>query len=139
MNYICEVVAVTVHKELDDQNRNGPLKGYGMLLIDPVFEVLTGKGETPETSNFRLVYDRLDFSKIERCPEDVGCKDFWIGSFQQWIKDEHERGKLSPEEVSRIFSLEENWVRNRDPVKNGNTKAELTELLKKAVKKITHR
>jgi flavin reductase (DIM6/NTAB) family NADH-FMN oxidoreductase RutF len=136
MNYICEVVQVTVHKTLEEQNKTGPLAGYGVLIIDPLFEVLTGKGTAPETDNFRLVYDRLDLSKIERCPEDVGCKDHWIGSFKQWIQDEHERGKISAEEVKLILELEDKWAANRNPVQNDKVKAELTALLKKAVAKI---
>ena len=136
VNYICEVIQVTVHKELEEENRNGPMAGYGLLLIDPLFEIRTGKGSSPETENVRLVYQRLDKSTIERCPEDVGCKDFWIGSFKQWIKDEHERGKLSAAEVTRIHELEEKWAANRDPIHNKSVKNELTELLKKAVVKI---
>jgi flavin reductase (DIM6/NTAB) family NADH-FMN oxidoreductase RutF len=136
VNYICDVVQVTVHKDLEEQNKNGPLAGYGLLLIDPLFEVKTGKGDTPETDNFRLVYDRLDFSKIERCPEDVGCKDYWIGSFSQWIKDEEERGKISAAESKRIFELEEKWSANRDPAGNAAIKNELTALIKKAVRKL---
>jgi hypothetical protein len=133
VNYTLEVVHVTVHKDLDEKNKQGPMAGYGMTLIDPLFEVLTGKGDTPETGNMRLVYDRLDFSKIERCPEDVGCKDYWIGSFKQWITDEQERGKLTADELKRALELESLWAANRDPVKNHAVKAELTALLKKAV------
>jgi flavin reductase (DIM6/NTAB) family NADH-FMN oxidoreductase RutF len=135
MHYVCEVVQVTVHKELEEQNKSGPLAGYGVLNIDPVFEVLTGKGNTPETDNVRLVYDRLDLSKIERCPEDVGCKDYWIGSFKQWISDEQGRGKLTADEAERALELEGKWAANRDPVKNTEVKTELTALLKKAVAK----
>ena len=137
MNYICEVIQVTVHKELDEKNRSGPLAGYGMLIIDPLFEVLTGKGSSPQTDNFRLVYGRLDLSKIERCPEDVGCRDFWIGSFEQWIEDEQKRGKLTAGEMDRIFKLEADWAKKRDPISNSMVKSELTELLKKAAAKLT--
>jgi flavin reductase (DIM6/NTAB) family NADH-FMN oxidoreductase RutF len=136
VNYTLEIVHVTVHKDLDDQNKRGPMAGYGVTIIEPVFEILTGKGKTPETDNFRLVYDRLDFSKIERCPEDVGCKDHWIGTFKQWITDEQARGKLSAGEAARIFELGRLWAANMDPVKNSSVKAELTALLKKAVAKI---
>ena len=137
VNYICEVIQVTVHKKLEEENQSGPMAGYGLLLIDPLFEIRTGKGSTAETDNVRLVYQRLDKSTIERCPEDVGCKDYWIGNFKQWIKDEHERGKLSSAEVTRIHELEAIWAANRDPVQNKSVKDELTELLKKAVEKIT--
>ena len=111
------------------------MTSYGMTIIDPLFEVIIGKGGTPETDNIRLVYDRLDFSKLERCPEDVGCKDHWIGSFRQWISDEQGRGKLSAAETTRAIELESLWAANRDPVKNSAVKNELTALLKKAVAK----
>ena len=136
INYTVEIVHITVHKDLDDQNKTGPLAGYGMTIMDPLLEVLTGKGDTPETDNFRLVYDRLDFAKIERCPEDVGCKDHWIGSFKQWMSDEQERGKLTQDELTRAFELESLWAANRDPVKNSQVKKELTELCKKAAARI---
>ena len=137
VNYICEVVHVTAHKELEEKNSSGPLAGYGVLLIDPIFEVFIGKGGSPETDNVRLVYDRLDLSKLERCPEDVGCKDFWIGSFEQWIEDEQKRGKLTAGEMDRIFKLEADWAKKRDPISNSMVKSELTELLKKAAAKLT--
>ena len=135
-HYICEVVHVTVHKELVEQNENGPLAGYGMMIIDPVFEVFIGKGGTPETDNVRLVYDRLDFDKIERCPEDIGCRDYWIGSFGQWMRDEESRGKLSHAEVERAIELETLWAANRDVVANAAVKDELIALLKKAVARV---
>ncbi|HCC36885.1 MAG TPA: hypothetical protein DEQ14_04330 [Treponema sp.] len=132
-NYICEVVNITVHKTLEEQNKNGPLAGHGVLIINPLFEIMTGKGDTPETSNFRLVYTRLDLSKIERCPQDIGCKDYWIGSFTQWIQDETERGKISAAEAGQIFDLEKKWAANRNPEQNSEVKNKLTTLLKKVV------
>jgi flavin reductase (DIM6/NTAB) family NADH-FMN oxidoreductase RutF len=135
VNYTLEVVHVTVHKDLDDKNKNGPMAGYGMTIIDPIFEVIVGKGGTAQTDNVRLVYDRLDFSKTERCPEDIGCKEHWIGNFKQWINDEQERGRFTAAEATRVFELESQWAADRDPVKNGTVKAELTALLKKAVSK----
>lgn len=136
VHYVCEVVHVAVHKDLVEKNNTGPYKGYGLMLIDPLLEVYIGKGGTPDADNVRLVYDRLDFNKIERCPEDVGCKNSWIGGFKEWINDEYARGKLTQDEVGRIFYLAEQWSVDRDPVQNGAVKAELTSLIKKAVAKI---
>jgi len=135
VNYICEVVGVTVHKELDERNKQEPYAGYGVMHIDPILEIFIGKGGTPETDNVRLVYDRLDWDKIERCPEDIGCKDYWIGSFPQWIHDEQERGKLTAADAERIFALEAKWGANRDPIANLDVKNELTNMLKKVVGK----
>ncbi len=134
-NYICEVVAASVHKDLVEENEHGKLAGYGMLSIDPLFEVKIASGDTPETANYRLYYDRLDFSKIERCPEDIGYRLDWIGTFEQWLTDEADRGRLTPEELARAFELEKLWRVNRDPVENADVKAELTALCRKAVGK----
>ena len=133
VNYICEVVQVTVHKDLDDKNKHGPLAGYGISLIDPLLEMEINRGGTPQANSIRLVYGRLDFSKIERCPEDVGCRDYWVGSFKQWINDEQSRDKLTQDEAKRAVELENLWAANRDPAENKEVKEELTVLLKKAV------
>ena len=134
-NYICEVVAATVHKDLVEENEHGELAGYGLLAIDPLFEVMIASGQTPETKNYRLYYDRLDLDKIERCPEDIGYADDWIGTFEQWIGDEAKRGRLTSDEVTRALELERLWKKNRDPIANSEVKNELTALLKKAVGK----
>ena len=131
-NYICEVVNVTVHKDLDEQNKTGPYKGYGVMPMDLLFEVFIGKGNTEATKDFeRLYYARLDFDKIERCPEDIGCA--WKSTFREWILTEQSRGKLTQAETDRIFDLNHAWAANRDPVSNAAIKEELTSLLKKAV------
>jgi Conserved protein/domain typically associated with flavoprotein oxygenases, DIM6/NTAB family len=135
VNYICEVVGVTVHKELDERNRREPYAGYGVMLIDPILEIFIGKGGTPETDNIRLVYDRLDWDKIERCPEEIGCKEEWIGTFKQWMHDEQARGNVTQEDVERLFTLESKWAANRDPIANADVKKELTQLIKKVVSK----
>lgn len=134
-NYICEIVYASIHKDLVEENEHGKLAGYGMLAIDPPFEVMIAAGNTPETKNYRLYYDRLDFDKIERCPEDIGYNDDWIGTFKQWIDEETGRGRLTQAEANRAFELEQTWRMNRDPVANAAVKEELTKLLKKAVGK----
>ena len=132
-HYICEIVAMSVHKDMVEANESGKLAGYGILLADPLFEVFIGRGSTPETNNWRLEYARLDMNTLERCPEDIGSKDHWTGTFQQWIDDEKSRGKLTDGETARVFELEKLWAANRDPVGNGAVKAELTALLRKVV------
>ena len=134
-NFICEIVYGTVHKSLVDANEHGPLSGYGMLAMDPVFEVMIASGNTPETSTYRLYYDRLDFDKIERWPADVGYDADWIGTFEQWIHDEVGHGHITPAEEARAVELKKLWEINRDPVSNAAVRAELTALLRKAVGK----
>jgi len=134
-HYICEIMAMSVHKPLVESNDNGSLPGYGIMLADPVFEVFIGKGDTPGRDNIRLEYARLDMNSLERCPEDIGCKDHWTGTFSQWIGEEQTRGKLTNSDVERALELEALWAENRDPIGNSAVKSELTLLLKKAVGK----
>ncbi|MDR2932616.1 MAG: flavin reductase [Oscillospiraceae bacterium] len=132
-NFICEIVHVAVDKKLDEANRTGPRAGYGSGILDLVFEVVINKGGTPDTDNMRLVYERLDPKTNERCPEDVGVRDEWIGGFEPFVREQCGRGKITDAEMARIFDLQELWAQNRDPVSNAAVKAELTALLKKSV------
>ena len=134
-HFICEIVGATVHQDLVDKNTEGPLAGYGVLAIDPIFEVKIASGDTEETKNYRLYYDRLDLSKIERCPEDIGYDADWIGTFEGWVHDEVGHGHITQEEEQRALALKALWDENRDPVVNAAVKAELTALLRKAVGK----
>ena len=132
-HYICEIVYASVHRDLVEANEHGPLAGYGLLAIDPVFEVKIAHGDTDETRNYRLYYDRLDPALIERCPEDIGYDQDWIGTFSQWIHDEVGHGHITPTEEQQAHKLKAFWDANRDPVKNAEVKRELTQLLRKAV------
>ena len=134
-NYICEIVAASVHEDLVKENEEGELAGYGMLSLDPPFEVMIASGNTPETSTYRLYYDRLDFKKIDRCPADIGYEADWIGTFAQWMHDEVKHGHITEAEEQRALELEKLWRVNRDPIANAAVKEELTFLCKKAVGK----
>ncbi|MBR6809686.1 MAG: hypothetical protein IKM64_05330, partial [Clostridia bacterium] len=135
VNFIVEIVGATVHKSLVDENEKGKLAGYGMLAIDPVFEVMIASGHTPETKNYRLYYDRLDFDKIERCPENIGYDADWIGTFEGWIHDEVGHGHITQAEEQRALELKKLWEKDRNPQTNAAVKQELTALLRKAVGK----
>ena len=134
-NYIVEIIGGSIHKSLEEENANGKLAGFGMLAIDPVFEVKIASGDTPDTKAYRLYYDRLDFEKIERCPEDVGYDADWIGTFAEWMHDEVGHGHITPEEEARANELKKLWDENRNPQENSAVRAELTALLRKAVGK----
>jgi flavin reductase (DIM6/NTAB) family NADH-FMN oxidoreductase RutF len=129
---VCKIVGVSVDSDFVARDQE-KWDGLGVMAIDPVFEVKIGKGHTPDTQNVRLYYDRLDMNKIERCPEDVGCVDQWIGSFEQWMDDEQARGKLSDEQKQDILNLNRRWQVNRDPQTNGAVRQELTAKLKRVV------
>ena len=135
VNFIVEIVHGTVHKSLVEENEKGKLAGYGMLAMDPVFEVMIASGNTPETKNYRLYYDRLDFDKIERCPENIGYDADWIGTFENWVHDEVKHGHISQAEEQRALELKKLWEKDRNPVTNAAVKQELTALLRKAVGK----
>ena len=135
VNFIVEIVGATVHKSLVEENEKGRLAGYGMLAIDPVFEVMIASGHTPETKNYRLYYDRLDFDKIERCPENIGYDADWIGTFEGWIHDEVGHGHITQAEEQRALELKKLWEKDRNPQTNAAVKQELTALLRKAVGK----
>ena len=135
VNFIVEIVGATVHQSLVDENEKGRLAGYGMLAIDPVFEVMIASGNTPETKNYRLYYDRLDFDKIERCPENIGYDADWIGTFEGWIHDEVGHGHITHAEEQRALELKKLWEKDRNPQTNAAVKQELTALLRKAVGK----
>ena len=132
-NYICEIVYASVHRELVEANERGPLAGYGMLSIDPVFEVMIASGDTEATKNYRLYYDRLDTGKIERCPEDIGYDADWIGTYEQWLESEVGHGHITRAEMERALELKTLWDADRDPVRNAEVRNELTALLRRAV------
>ena len=130
--YICRVIAVSVDEEyIENDEMNG---GRGIFAADPVFEVQIDKIENGAS---RLCYGRLDPTKLHFTGEDFGCLKDWIGTFDQWISDEHERGKITHDEKVRILDLNEKWLRNRDGETNSEVKAELTSALKKIVSKQT--
>ena len=129
MLYTCEIVGVSVNAEYVKRDKE-LYDEMGVLAIDPLFEVKTGKGKTQETEGLRLYYNRMDFSKIERCPEDIGCYDHWIGSFEQWMEDETRRGRITEKEKAEILLLNEKWEKNLNPAENGEVKKELTLRLK---------
>jgi flavin reductase (DIM6/NTAB) family NADH-FMN oxidoreductase RutF len=132
--YTCAIVGVSVSADFVARDKT-EFGSMGVLGIDPVFEVKIAKGDTPETSGMRLYYNRMDFSRIERCPEDVGCENDWIGSFDQWLQDEQKRGKLTEEERLALLDLDARWAKDRNPATNGAVKLELTARLKKLVQK----
>ena len=86
-------------------------------------------GTTP--SQARLIYGRMDPDKLHRSPGDFGCKADWVGSFETWIGDEAERGKIDDHEREQILAWGRLWEANRDPVTNAVVKRKLTVALRK--------
>ena len=132
--YTCAIVGVSVDERFVERDRP-EFGSMGVLGIDPVFEVKIAKGDTPETSAMRLYYNRMSLDTIERCPEDVGCEDDWIGSFDQWLVDEQKRGKITEDERTILLDLDARWAMDRNPETNGPVRQELTARLRHLVRK----
>jgi len=125
-HYICKIVAISVDKELLENDQ----LGFGSLEIDPLFEVNIQRNDTGQ---LRLCYGQMDRNKITRTANDIGCLKDWIGNFEQWLKDEVSRGKITESERMEIIELNRQWQANRDPADNGHIKRQLTERLRRIV------
>ena len=77
----------------------------------------------------------MDPDKITRTADNVGCLKDWIGSFEQWMRDEESRCKITESDRLEILELNRQWQANRGPLINGNIKHQLTEWLQKIVTK----
>jgi flavin reductase (DIM6/NTAB) family NADH-FMN oxidoreductase RutF len=130
-HYICQVVGASVSEDLLEKNaKNWP--HAGMYELDPVFEinVLYKKGKDGENVNPpRLYFIRLDHDSIERMPDEIGPSREWVGSFENWMKDEVARGSLSEEDKDRIIALNNQWQKDRSRATNGAVQEELTDML----------
>lgn len=127
--YISQILSVSVDENLIEQDRENPLH-YGVLAIDPLFEVaIVPKENLPP----RLYFGKIDHQNLIRTPDNIGSSKKWVGSFEDWIEDEFERGKINQKERAQIFRLHHEWVINPDPMRNKDVKFELTQHLKKMV------
>ena len=120
--YVFEVVNVSVqdkYLEYDKVCEHEPGLGHADIL----FEVSI-KGNPP-----RLNYERLD-KTVYPSPDDIGCDNRWIGTFEEWMDSEERRGKINSAQKAEIFELDKNWKLNPDPVSNAETKKKLTDYLK---------
>jgi len=121
--YICQILGVSVKEDLVKQDQKNPLH-YGILAIDPLFEtaIVPYEGLPP-----RLYFGKIDRDNLIRTPDDIGSSKKWIGTFEEWIEDEFDRGKINSQEKEEIFRLCLKWRKNPNPIKNGLTKNELTQ------------
>ncbi len=127
--YISQILSVSVDENLIDQDRENPLH-YGVLAIDPLFEVaIVPKENLPP----RLYFGKIDQQNLIRTPDNIGSSKKWIGTFEDWITDEFEQGKISQKEKDIIFKLNHQWENNPNPLKNKKVKDDLTQYLKKVV------
>ncbi len=143
--YLCRVVGVTVRSEFVKRDKelldeDGDFGELGMFAIDPLFEVSVKKGDRGSAAHsdkraLRMYCCRLDPKTVERHPDEIGCIDEWIGSFDSWMMDEQRKGRITEKERQEIMRLNGDFQSNRDPVKNRDVKDELTRRLRRIVGK----
>ncbi|HEX9975364.1 MAG TPA: hypothetical protein VGD14_25150, partial [bacterium] len=127
--YICQILSVSIDENLIEHDRENPLH-YGVLAVDPLFEVaIVPKENLPP----RLYFGKIDHHELIRTPDDIGSSKKWVGNFEDWIENEHERGKINQQEKDKIFELHQEWQENPDPVGNKDVKFDLTQYLKMLV------
>ena len=125
-HYLCKIVAVSVDEKLLARDQSG----FGSLEIDPLFEVNIQQNDSGQS---RLYYGQMDLNKITRTTDDVGCLKDWIGSFENWMQDEESRGKITESQRLEILNLNRHWQADRDSVRNGDVKRQLTDRLRRIV------
>jgi flavin reductase (DIM6/NTAB) family NADH-FMN oxidoreductase RutF len=130
--FTCKVVGLSVAADYDKRDRGMELP-LGVLAIDPLFEVHLFARNNIQ----RLYYARMNKDTVYRTSDEIGCvgPDIadWIGTFEKWMADEKQRGRIDQEELEEILTLNNRWAGNPDPVGNREAKRELTERLKDIV------
>jgi flavin reductase (DIM6/NTAB) family NADH-FMN oxidoreductase RutF len=127
--YICQVVGVSVEQTLLAADERNPLH-YGILSIDPLFEVAIARMEKLPP---RLYFGQIDRDHLARTPDDIGSSEKWVGSFEEWIADETRRGKIGKEDGQEILRLYSDWQSNPNPTENSTVKEALTRRLRQIV------
>lgn len=127
--YICQVMSVSVIAELVAQDKT-TTEHVGVLSIDPLFEIAIAALENRPP---RLYFGKIDRKRLFRTPDDIGSSHTWVGTFEAWIENEVERGKISQKQMKEILTLNRQWQANPDPEVNHEVKMRLTRRLKEIV------
>ena len=128
--FLGKVVAVSIDSDILMHNNEKKLR-TGMTAIDPLFEVLidrSGPGRPP-----RLYYMKLDRDRLYPTSDEIGSARSWLGTFEEWMDSECERGRIDAHERSVILNLHELWRNDKHPVRNSEVKRQLTAKLKELV------
>ncbi|HHW47008.1 MAG TPA: hypothetical protein GXX14_00110 [Clostridiaceae bacterium] len=140
--YFLEIIGVHVDVELDERDKvNGHMAYLDAdpliklhLENDSVFEIDEEHPYGDESKLKRCFYTTVDRSKqYAQEPYDIGPMRRWIGTFEIWMQDELNKGKITRQEFDEILELKENWLKNPEPVLNGSVKNELTDRIKKII------
>jgi flavin reductase (DIM6/NTAB) family NADH-FMN oxidoreductase RutF len=124
MLFVAKAVGISVDDDLIREDDDG----YGVLHIDPAFELDINRDRS---KNNRLHFGFIDKNDVRIPGDDFGSFIDWVGSFDHFIDSEFRRGKITEEEVSEIHRLAHEFKRERG---NADIKRRLTVLLKKAIK-----
>jgi flavin reductase (DIM6/NTAB) family NADH-FMN oxidoreductase RutF len=127
--FVCQAVGVSVDEDLLKRDRESELHA-GTVSLNPLFEV-TVRGEPGHPP--RLFMGNLDMTSVRGLPDNFGPSRTFVGSFENWMEDERERGALSDANHKRILELNEVWKANPDPDSNAAVKKELTGLLRNLI------
>ncbi len=123
MLFIAKVVGISVDKELIEKDKDG----YGVLHINPVFELNINQ---KKSKNNRLHFGMINSKKILVPGDNFGSTIDWVGTYDNLLRSEFNRGKISKEEFNHIKELTEIFKNDRS---NKTVKDELTKLLKKGI------
>jgi flavin reductase (DIM6/NTAB) family NADH-FMN oxidoreductase RutF len=128
--FLGKVVAVSIDAEMLKQNNQKELR-TGMTAIDPLFEVLIerpGPDRPP-----RLYYMKLDREHLYPTSDDIGSNCSWLGTFEEWMNSECERGRIDSQERATVVELWKEWDKDKHPVRNPDAKRQLTDKLRDIV------
>lgn len=128
--FLGKVVAVSVNKDTLMQNNEKKFRP-GITAIDPLFEVII-EGIGPNRPP-RLYYMKLDRDNLYPNSDEIGSNRSWLGTFEEWMDSECERGRIDNDERSVLLFLNELWRKDKHPLRNSETKKLLTEKLKELV------
>jgi flavin reductase (DIM6/NTAB) family NADH-FMN oxidoreductase RutF len=130
--FVCKIVGVSVNEDFLEQDKKSA-EPTGVLLIDPLFEVLiASRGEEFPS---RMYYGKINRDEMYRVPDDLGGEKKWLSSvtFDRWLEAERNRGRINDQERAELLQLNKKWQENRNPAENRDIKEKLTELLNEIV------
>lgn len=124
--FVARAVGVSVDEKLLVRDCESDLHA-GIFYLDPWFEVtvLAGENRPP-----RIHMARLDPDSVQRLPDDFGPSRTFVGSFENWMQDEVDRGSLTMDECRAILKMNDAWQARPDPRLNARLKSDLTRCLK---------
>lgn len=124
--YVANILGASVDEDLVETDRNSSWAA-GILALDPLFEfTVQGKNGSPP----RIHTIKLDKNSTEKLPDDIGPSNTFVGTFENWMEDERNRGKIDDDTYTRITELNRNWQENPDPEFNREIKSELTAMIR---------